>query len=335
MARTQLGKTYEPGQVESRWYSHWEGRGYFQPGDGPDAESYTVVIPPPNVTGILTMGHVLNNTIQDILVRRARMQGRHTLWLPGTDHASIATEAKIVQLLRDEGTDKGSLGREAFLDRAWKWSRDYGGTIIEQLKRLGCSCDWSRSTFTMDESYSRAVIEAFVRLYEAGLIYRGERLINWDPVGQTALSDEEVIHKETQGQLWYFRYPLKEGGGHVTVATTRPETMLGDTGVAVNPDDERYAGLVGKRVILPLVGREIPIFADSFVDPEFGTGVVKVTPAHDPNDYEMGQRHNLEVVNVLHPNASLNDNVPEPYRGMARFAARKEVVDETTQQGVL
>ncbi|MCH7520820.1 MAG: class I tRNA ligase family protein, partial [Candidatus Marinimicrobia bacterium] len=251
MSRAQLGRIYEPGQVESRWYAHWVEQGYFQPGDDPDADSYTVVIPPPNVTGILTMGHVLNNTIQDILVRRARMQGRNTLWLPGTDHASIATEAKIVKMLRDEGTGKGALGRDAFLERAWDWSRDYGGAIIEQLKRLGCSCDWSRSTFTMDEDYSRAVIDAFVRLYEEGLIYRGERLINWDPVGRTALSDEEVIHKETPGHLWYIRYPLKDGSGTVTVATTRPETMLGDTGVAVNPHDERYRHLAGQPVVLP------------------------------------------------------------------------------------
>ncbi len=335
MSRAQLGKIYEPGQVESRWYARWEEQGYFQPGEDPDAESYTVVIPPPNVTGILTMGHVLNNTIQDLLVRRARMQGRNTLWLPGTDHASIATEAKIVKMLRAEGTDKGALGRDAFLERAWDWSRDYGGVIIEQLKRLGCSCDWSRSVFTMDEDYSRAVIEAFVRLFEEGLIYRGERLINWDPVGRTALSDEEVIHKETSGHLWYVRYPLKDGSGHVTVATTRPETMLGDTGVAVNPDDERFRHLVGQQVSLPLVGREIPLFADSFVDPEFGTGVVKVTPAHDLNDYAMGQRHDLAVVNILNPDATLNDNAPEPFRGMDRFEARQAVVKELERQGLL
>lgn len=335
MSRAQLGKIYEPGQVESRWYTRWEEQGYFQPGDDPDAESYTVMIPPPNVTGILTMGHVLNNTIQDILVRRARMQGRNTLWLPGTDHASIATEAKIVKMLRAEGTDKGALGRDAFLERAWDWSRDYGGAIIEQLKRMGCSCDWGRGTFTMDEGYSRAVIDAFVRLYEEGLIYRGERLINWDPVGRTALSDEEVIHKETPGHLWYIRYPLKDGSGTVTVATTRPETMLGDTGVAVNPHDERYRHLVGQQVKLPLVGREIPLFTDSFVDPDFGTGVVKVTPAHDPNDYAMGQRHDLAVVNVFNPDATLNDSAPKPFRGMDRFEARRAVVQELERQGLI
>ena len=335
MARVQLGKVYEPGKVESKWYRHWEQRGYFRPGESDDRETFTVLIPPPNVTGILHIGHVLNNTVQDILVRRARMLGYNTLWLPGTDHASIATEAKIVAALKEEGLDKRTLGREKFLERAWDWAHNYGGTILEQLKRLGCSCDWSRKVFTMDEAYSRAVIETFVRLHEEGLIYRGRRLINWDPVGQTALSDEEVIHKEIRGHLWYFRYPLKDGKGYVTVATTRPETMLGDTAVAVNPGDERYRHLVGKKAILPLVGRELPVIADEFVDPEFGTGAVKVTPAHDPNDYQLGQRHGLEMVNIFHPDASLNDNVPEQFRGMDRFQARKAVVAEMERQGLL
>jgi valyl-tRNA synthetase len=287
------------------------------------------------VTGILHVGHVLNNTIQDILIRRARMQGKAALWLPGTDHASIATEAKIVEKLATEGTSKEELGREKFLEHAWDWRHKYGGTIIEQLKRLGCSCDWSRTVFTMDAGYTRAVIEVFVQLYEEGLIYRGERLINWDPVGKTALSDEEVVHKETQGHLWYFRYPIKGENGFVTVATTRPETMLGDTGVAVNPKDERYRQYIGKTVILPLVGREMPFIGDDFVDPEFGTGVVKVTPAHDPNDYEMGERHALERVNILHPDATLNENVPEQFRGMDRFTARKAVVQALDEQGLL
>jgi len=335
MAHTQLGKVYEPGRVESKWYRYWEERGYFKPGKPDGRETFTVLIPPPNVTGILTIGHVLNNTIQDILVRRARMQGRSTLWLPGTDHASIATEAKIVKMLKEEGTDKQTLGREKFLERAWDWAHRYGGTIIEQLKRLGCSCDWSRSVFTMDEGYSRAVIETFVRLYEDGLIYRGERLINWDPVGQTALSDEEVLHRETRGHLWYFRYPLQEVDEYVTVATTRPETMLGDTAVAVNPGDERYRHLIGKTAILPLVGREMPIIADDFVDPEFGTGAVKVTPAHDPNDYQLGERHGLEAVNIFHKDATLNDNAPEQFRGMDRFQARKAVVAEMERQGLV
>ncbi len=326
MSRVELGKVYEPGPVESKWYRVWEEENHFKPNDDKDSGTFTVVIPPPNVTGIIHMGHVLNNTIQDILVRRARMLGKSTLWLPGTDHASIATEAKIVKMLRDEGTTKIELGREKFLERAWQWSDQYGGTIIGQLKRLGCSCDWSRLAFTMDDSYSNAVIHTFVKFYNDGLIYRAKRLINWDPQGQTALSDEEVIHKETQGNLWYFRYPLKDGSGHVTVATTRPETMLGDTGIAVNPDDERYTGLVGETVILPLVGRELPIFADRFVDPEFGTGAVKVTPAHDPNDAMMGQNHDLEIVNVLNPDATMNENAPEQFRGMDRFEARKAVV---------
>ncbi len=335
MARKQLGKIYEPGRVESRWYRHWEERGHFRPGGADKRKTFTVLIPPPNVTGILHMGHVLNNTIQDVLVRRARMQGRSTLWLPGTDHASIATEAKVVQTLKEEGVTKAELGREKFLERAWDWAHDYGGAILEQLKRLGCSCDWSRSIFTMDEGYSRAVIETLVRLYEDGLIYRGERLINWDPVGRTALSDEEVLHRETHGHLWYFRYPLKDSDGYVTVATTRPETMLGDTGVAVNPGDDRYQHLVGQTAVLPLVGREMPFVSDDFVDPEFGTGAVKVTPAHDPNDYLIGQRHGLEVVNIFHPDATLNDNVPEQFRGMDRFEARQAVVAELEQQGLV
>ena len=335
MARRELGKVYEPGKVESGWYRHWEERGYFRPTQGGGLETFTVVIPPPNVTGRLTIGHVLNNTIQDILVRRARMQGRSTLWVPGTDHASIATEGKVVELLRDEGTDKQALGRDPFVERAWDWARRYGGTILEQLKRLGCSCDWDRLAFTMDEGYSRAVVEAFVRLYNEGLLYRGERMINWDPEGRTALSDEEVFHRESQGHLWYFRYPLKGGDGSITVATTRPETMLGDTGIAVNPGDARYASLVGERAVLPLVGRELPIIADDFVDPEFGTGAVKVTPAHDANDYQMGERHGLEVVNILRPDGSLNDNVPDEFRGLDRFVARQAVVAALEGEGLV
>ncbi len=335
MSRDTLGKVYIPRQVESRWYRRWEDQGHFRPSDDTARPTYTIVIPPPNVTGILTIGHVLNNTIQDILVRRARMQGHSTLWLPGTDHASIATEAKIVRQFREQGQSKHSVGREKFLEAAWDWADNYGRLIIEQLKRLGCSCDWSRAVFTMDQGYYRSVMEVFVRLYEDGLIYRGKRLINWDPVGQTALSDEEVIHKETEGSLWYFRYPIKDGSGHLTVATTRPETMLGDTGVAVNPKDERYTGLIGRAAVLPLVGRELPIFADDFVDPEFGTGAVKVTPAHDPNDYEMGQRHGLEVVNIFHPDASLNDNVPVQFQGMDRFKARKAIVAAMEAEGLV
>ncbi|MFC1480844.1 valine--tRNA ligase [Candidatus Neomarinimicrobiota bacterium] len=335
MARVELGKVYLPAEAESKWYHTWETKGYFKPAENPTAESYTIVIPPPNVTGILHMGHVLNNTIQDILIRRARMQGYNTLWLPGTDHASIATEAKVVHKLKEGGTDKQTIGREKFLQEAWNWSDKYGGTIIEQLKRLGASCDWSRQAFTMDEDYYAAVIKTFVQLYDEGYIYRGTRLINWDPVGQTALSDEEVIHQKTNGHLWYFRYPLKDDSGYVVVATTRPETMFGDTAIAVNPDDERYKSLIGKTAVLPLVGRELKIFADEFVDPEFGTGAVKVTPAHDHNDYQMGQNHNLEMVNVLTPAAALNENVPERFVGMDRFEGRKAVVAAMEEAGLL
>ena len=335
MSSAQPGKVYEPAQVETRWYRAWQERGYFQPRESTDAQPFTIAIPPPNVTGILHIGHVLNGTIQDVLVRRARMQGRPTLWIPGTDHASIATEAKIVQKLRKQGLTKHDLGREKYLEEAWAWTEEYGGTIIEQLQRLGCSCDWERTRFTMDEHYYGAVIETFVRLYDEGYIYRGERLINWDPEGRTALSDEEVNHKETQGHLWHFKYPLASGDGHLVVATTRPETMLGDTAVAVHPGDDRYSKWVGQKVILPLVGREIPIVADEFVDPAFGTGAVKVTPAHDANDNEMGQRHDLEVINIFHPDATLNENVPAAYRGLDRFVARKRVVADMETAGLL
>ncbi|MFC1547407.1 valine--tRNA ligase [Candidatus Neomarinimicrobiota bacterium] len=335
MARVELGKVYEPGRVESKWYKHWEEQDYFKPAESSTEDTFTIVIPPPNVTGILHVGHVLNNTIQDILVRRARMRGVATVWLPGTDHASIATEAKIVEKLTEEGTSKAELGREKFLEQAWDWTHKYGGTIIEQLKQLGCSCDWSRTVFTMDDDYSRAVIEVFVRLHDEGLIYRGERLINWDPVSKTALSDEEVIHKETRGHLWYFRYPIKGEESYITVATTRPETMLGDTGVAVNPNDKRYRNYIGKTVMLPLVEREMPVIGDDFVDPEFGTGAVKVTPGHDPNDYDMGERHSLERVNILHPDATLNHNVPDQFQGLDRFEARKAVVKAMDDLGLM
>ena len=266
----ELSTAYSPNQIEDKWYPIWEKSNAFKPAEN-DAESFTLMIPPPNVTGILTMGHVLNNTINDVLVRRARMQGKSTLWLPGTDHASIATEAKVTRMLKDDGISKQKIGREEFLSHAWKWKEKYGGIILQQLKKLGASCDWSREIFTMDDDYSRSILEAFVRLYDDGLIYRGERIINWDPQGQTALSDEEVIYKDTKGHLWHFRYPLSDGSGHLVVATTRPETMLGDTGVAVNPKDKRYTKLIGKSVLLPIVNREIPIFADSYVDMEFGT----------------------------------------------------------------
>ena len=293
------------------------------------------MIPPPNVTGILHIGHILNNTIQDVLVRKARMQGKRTLWLPGTDHASIATEAKVTQMLKKEGIDKKEIGREEFLKHAWQWKEKYGNTILTQLKRLGASCDWSRTTFTMDPEYSEAVTKVFVDLYNDGMIYKGERIINWDPKGQTALSDEEVIHKEISGHLWHFKYPIKDSEEYIIVATTRPETMLGDTGIAVNPNDERYQHLIGKHVILPIVNREIPIFSDSYVDKEFGTGAVKVTPAHDPNDFDMGQRNDLDTINILNPDGTLNNNVPDLFIGKDRLGARKLVVETIENLGLI
>ena len=333
MSDKDISKSYQPSNVEEKWYSIWEEQKSFSPKG--DDESFTVMIPPPNVTGILHIGHILNNTIQDVLIRKARMQGKRTLWLPGTDHASIATEAKVTHMLKEDGIDKKDIGRERFLEHAWDWKEKYGNTILTQLKRLGASCDWSKTTFTMDEDYSKAVTKVFVDLYDDGMIYQGERIINWDPNGLTALSDEEVIHKELNGSLWHFRYPIKDSNQFIIVATTRPETMLGDTGIAVNPDDERYKNLIGKKVILPLVNREIPIFSDSYVDKEFGTGAVKVTPAHDPNDFEMGQRNNLEVINILNPNASLNNNVPKQFQGMNTSDARKSVVAELKKQDLL
>ena len=323
----EISKSYNQNNVEQKWYKKWEDSGSFSPSSG-TAESFTIMIPPPNVTGILHIGHILNNTIQDILVRRARMQGKRTLWLPGTDHASIATEAKVTKMLESRGIDKSSIGREKFLDHAMEWKEEYGGTILMQLRRLGASCDWSRTSFTMDPGYSNSVLEAFVRLYNDGLIYRGEKLINWDPKGQTALSDEEVVHKEHTGSLWYFRYPVKDSDDYIVVATTRPETMLGDTGVAVNPSDDRYKNLVGHTVVLPISGREIPIFSDSYVDKDFGTGCVKVTPAHDPNDFDMGTRNNLEVINIMNPDSSLNNNVPPSYEGLYPEDARTKIVKE-------
>ncbi|NOZ04020.1 MAG: valine--tRNA ligase [FCB group bacterium] len=330
-----LGKVYDPTEIEDRWYDYWLKKNYFHAEADTGKVPYTIVIPPPNVTGMLTMGHVLNNTIQDILIRKARMEGKEACWIPGTDHASIATEAKVVKMLAEKGIRKEDLSRNEFLKHAWAWKEKYGGIIINQLKKLGCSCDWERERFTMDEGYSRAVLEAFVRLYHKGLIYRGHRLVNWCPVSRSAISDEEVIYREVQGNLWYFRYPLVGDEGYVIVATTRPETMLGDTAVAVHPGDDRYQHLIGKKVKLPLVGREIPIIADSFVDPEFGTGCVKVTPAHDPNDFALGEAHGLEFINIMNEDASLNGNVPAPYRGKSREAARKLVVKDLEALGLL
>ncbi|HOP50904.1 MAG TPA: valine--tRNA ligase [Ignavibacteriales bacterium] len=323
-----LETKYSHHNVEDKWYAYWEKHQIFHSDVDKSKKPYTIVIPPPNITGILTMGHVLNNTIQDILIRYKKMQGYNTCWVPGTDHASIATEAKVVKMLKDElNIEKSQLTREKFLEYCWQWKDKYGGIIIKQLRKLGVSCDWRRERFTMDDFYYKKVIEAFVKLYKEGLIYRGYRLVNWCPASKSAISDEEVEYREVNGKLWHLRYPLAESDGYLVVATTRPETMLGDTAVAVNPNDERYKNLIGKNVKLPIVNRLIPIIADDYVDMTFGTGCVKVTPAHDPNDYEMGKRHNLEFINIMNPDATLNDNVPEEFKGLDRYEARKKVVE--------
>ena len=324
----EINKIYNPIEVEKKWYAKWEQDAAFEPTNNKNSDSFTIMIPPPNVTGILHIGHILNNTIQDVLVRRARMMGKNTLWLPGTDHASIATESKVTKMLSDKGIDKYDIGREKFLEHSMEWKENYGGTILKQLKKMGASCDWSKTAFTMDPGYSKSVIEAFVKLYNDGLIYKGKRMVNWDPVGLTAVSDEEVIHKETNGKLWYFNYPIKNSDDYLTIATTRPETMLGDTGVAVNPNDKRYKKIIGKTIILPIVKREIPIFADDYVDMDFGTGCVKVTPAHDPNDFEMGERNNLEIINIMNDNGSLNENTPPEYQNLDRYEARKKIISD-------
>ena len=330
----QLAKVYDPGEVEDRTYAFWEEGGFFHAEVDQSKKPYTIVIPPPNITGQLHMGHALDETLQDILIRFRRMQGYAALWLPGTDHASIATEAKIVEALRKEGLSKEDLGREKFLERAWAWKEQYGGRILSQLKKLGSSCDWQRERFTLDEGCSKAVREVFVRLYEKGLIYRGERIINWCPHCLTSISDAEVEHEEHDGSFWHLRYPLADGSGYVELATTRPETLLGDTAVAVHPDDERYKALVGKNVVLPLVGREIPIVADEYVEMDFGTGVVKITPAHDPNDFEVGLRHNLPVINVMTEDAHINEEGGK-YAGMDRYEARKAIVADLEAGGYL
>jgi len=330
-----LEKTYNSLTVEDKWYKHWMEKNYFHADEHSEKKPYTIVIPPPNVTGMLTVGHVLNNTIQDILIRKARMEGKEACWIPGTDHASIATEAKVVSMLKEKGIKKSDLNREEFLEYAFDWKDKYGGIIIRQLKKLGCSCDWEKERFTMDEEYTRSVLTAFVKLYEKGLIYKGHRLVNWCPVSKSAISDEEVIHKEKNGHLWYLRYPIKDSQKYLIVATTRPETMLGDSAVAVNPDDKRYQDYIGQSIILPLVGREIPIISDNFVDPEFGTGCVKVTPAHDPNDFNMGKRHNLNFINIMNDDASMNANVPEKYIGMSREDARKEIINDLEEKEFL
>ena len=330
----ELPKTYDPSSFEDRLYKTWSERGYFKPSDDRNAPTYSIVIPPPNITGQLHMGHALDNTLQDVLVRYKRMKGFSTLWVPGTDHASIATEAKIVEAMRREGITKDDSGRDGFLERAWAWKRTYGGRIVEQLKKLGSSCDWSRERFTMDEGCSEAVREVFVRLYEKGLIYRGKRIINWCPKCLTSISDAEVEYEEQPGHFWHIRYPFEDGSGYVEIATTRPETLLGDTAVAVHPDDERYKNIVGKMLILPLVGRRIPVVADEYVERDFGTGCVKITPAHDPNDFEVGKRHGLEVLDMLTDDAKITDDYPA-YAGMDRYEARKKIVADLEEQGCL
>ncbi len=330
----ELPKTYSPGDFEDKIYADWCEKGYFTPTIDKSKPSFTIVIPPPNITGQLHMGHALDNTLQDILIRYKRMAGYCTLWLPGTDHASIATEAKIVEAMRKEGITKEQLGRDGFLERAWAWKEQYGGRIISQLKKMGSSCDWSRERFTMDEGCSEAVKTVFVKLYDQGLIYRGNRIINWCPKCLTSISDAEVEYEDQAGHFWHIRYPFKDGSGHLEVATTRPETLLGDTAVAVNPNDERYKDMIGKMLILPLVGREIPVIADDYVEADFGTGCVKITPAHDPNDFEVGARHNLPVINVMTDDAKITEDYPA-YAGMDRFVARKQIVKDLEEGGYL
>ena len=330
----ELAKTYNPGEVEDRIYDFWLKGGYFHAEPDSKKKPYTIVIPPPNITGQLHLGHAMDETLQDILIRWRRMQGYSALWVPGTDHASIATEAKIVEAMRAEGITKEQIGREAFLKRAWAWKDKFGSRIEQQLRKLGVSCDWERERFTLDEGCNKAVREVFVRLYEKGLIYRGERIINWCPHCKTTISDAEVEFEEKDGSFWHLRYPFKDGSGYLELATTRPETMLGDTAVAVHPDDERYKAIVGKTLILPLVGREIPVVADEYVEQDFGTGVVKITPAHDPNDFEVGRRHNLPVINVMNEDGSINENGGK-YAGMSGLEARKQIVKELDEQGYL
>ena len=330
----ELAKTYDPSKIEGKLYERWEEKKYFHAEIDRDKKPFTIVMPPPNITGQLHMGHALDNTLQDILIRYKRMQGYSALWQPGTDHASIATEVKIIAKLKEEGIEKEDLGREGFLKRAWEWKKEYGGRIVSQLKKMGSSADWDRERFTMDEGCSKAVQEVFIRLHEKGYIYKGSRIINWCPVCQTSISDAEVAYEEQEGHFWHIKYPFADGSGYVEIATTRPETMLGDTAVAVNPEDERYTDIVGKMLILPLVNKEIPVIADSYVDKEFGTGCVKITPAHDPNDFEVGKRHNLEEINILNDDATINENGGK-YAGMDRYEARKAIVADLEALGLL
>ena len=330
----ELAKTYDPKSIEDRLYKKWEDNGYFHAEVDRSKKPFTIVMPPPNITGQLHMGHALDNTLQDILIRFKRMQGYNALWQPGTDHASIATEVKVTNKLREEGIDKEELGREGFLKRTWEWREEYGGRIVSQLKKLGSSADWDRERFTMDEGCSKAVQEVFIRLYEKGYIYQGSRIINWCPVCQTSISDAEVEYEDQAGHFWHINYPIVGTDKCIEIATTRPETMLGDTAIAVHPDDERYKDLVGKMVLLPIVNKEIPIVADSYVDKEFGTGAVKITPAHDPNDFEVGKRHNLEEINILNDDGTINENGGK-FEGMDRYEARKAIVKELEEGGYL
>ncbi|MBS0411300.1 MAG: class I tRNA ligase family protein, partial [Proteobacteria bacterium] len=337
-----LEKTFDPKAVEPRLYAQWEASGAFAPVADPAAKPFSMVIPPPNVTGSLHIGHALNNTLQDVLIRFQRMRGRAALWLPGTDHAGIATQMVVERQLAAEGNiGRRDMGRDAFVEKVWQWKAESGGTIVNQLRRLGASCDWSRERFTLDEGLSDAVRKVFVQLHREGLIYRDKRLVNWHPELQTAISDLEVENVETNGHMWRFRYPIegqKDASGegrYIVVATTRPETMIGDTAVAVHPGDERYQDLIGKQVRLPLTGRLVPIIADDYADPEKGTGAVKITPAHDFNDFQIGKRHGLEAINVFTPDAKLNDAAPEAYRGLDRFVARKKIVEDLDAQGLL
>ncbi|WP_136479948.1 valine--tRNA ligase [Cognatitamlana onchidii] len=329
----QIPSKYDASQVESKWYDYWMKHNYFH-SEPDDREPYTIVIPPPNVTGVLHMGHMLNNTIQDVLIRRARLLGKNACWVPGTDHASIATEAKVVAKLKEQGIDKNDLSRDEFLKHAWDWTEEYGGVILEQLKKLGCSCDWDRTKFTMDDDMSEGVIKVFVDLYEKGLIYRGYRMVNWDPEAKTTLSDEEVIHEERQGSLYYLKYKIEDSDETLTIATTRPETIFGDTAICINPNDERFTHLKGKKAIVPICNRVIPIIEDEYVDVEFGTGCLKVTPAHDENDKNLGDKHNLEVVDIFNEDASLN-SFGLHYEGKDRFVVRKEIAKELEANGVL
>ncbi len=332
---SELGKTYNPSEIEKRLYEKWVKNGYFHAEVDRSKKPFTIVMPPPNITGQLHMGHALDNTMQDILIRMKRMQGYNALWQPGTDHAAIATEVKITEALKKQGIDKADLGREKFLERAWEWRKEYGGRIINQLKSMGSSADWDRERFTMDEGNNKAVNTVFKKLYDKGWIYKGSRIVNWCPVCQTTISDAEVIHEEQEGHFWHIKYPVAgEEGRFVEIATTRPETMLGDTAVAVNPDDERYTDIVGKTLILPLVNKEIPVIADSYVDKEFGTGCVKITPAHDPNDFEVGKRHNLEEINIMNDDATIA-SIGTKYDGMDRYEARRAIVEDLEKLGLL